>query len=769
MNRRQQFLNTALAVAIVLAFLTFPAAAQKQKNPGISNVCGTFQQDVHFLIVPIPDPTGADPDEGWAYVDSSQKLRTATGIVHDVHVAAPDTPANHDSHDVDFQLRLDPNQEDLITPLQTDSLGIEWENGLDAIIDQTGDGKKTFPRWAWPSDGDRIWIDGNWVYDCGHPVGDNPPIFHAEIHPPRAIATMRDQAAPLPGTGTTPVPVTLTDVYITGRGGYAPQILNCGLNIILGDYGDSCGQSTPPPDFDAKKYTPINDTNFNFKVCLPPRPANTVFSSRVDLGPDNTVSIDPNIRLVTATAPCVGPSDPFLGPRYDQNWMLDVTINLNGTPTPATATYARRVYAGWVAAPDPPLAHRHVTLNKVNLFDDHDTGTPGELSFWWIGLNVAPNAWFRLSDHTGDMSQFGGYIDDSAERTFTGVDWDFYLRSSPRDFYRIVSNGYDQDCSDQILWLDGHYLNADGYIFCWVSDLTEHGANDALDEADALFATGALGNQVIHGGDDYDLHLTFADVPLTNEDTSDLGVSTSCTAADEVPLVGRPVTCTSNVANSGPGLPRAVGATSTFTGTGANVTAATWAYNFPYFDVNRNCTFGGNQASCAVPTVPASGGASLSVTATPTSAGNLVETAAATTTSTDPVNTNNSASTTINVFQGVTIDVQPGDPTNVVELRRQGLVTVAILSTPTFDARTVDPSSVCFGDGDTPAERSCAEVHGRGHLIDVNNDKVPDLVLHYDVLSTGIDPQDAKACLKGKTTSGTGIYGCDAVAARVSP
>jgi len=94
---------------------------------------------------------------------------------------------------------------------------------------------------------------------------------------------------------------------------------------------------------------------------------------------------------------------------------------------------------------------------------------------------------------------------------------------------------------------------------------------------------------------------------------------------------------------------------------------------------------------------------------------------------------------------------------------RPGLIPVAILSDGTFDATTVDPASVCFGDVDAPEERSCTEAHGTGHLEDVDGDGDLDLLLHYRADTTGIDPEDPEACLTGQTFDGEGITGCDAI------
>ncbi len=114
----------------------------------------------------------------------------------------------------------------------------------------------------------------------------------------------------------------------------------------------------------------------------------------------------------------------------------------------------------------------------------------------------------------------------------------------------------------------------------------------------------------------------------------------------------------------------------------------------------------------------------------------------------------------------VSIDVRPRDRDNRIVLAKGGGVAVAILSTRRFDARNVAPSTVCFGDDDHPEQRDCSERHGVGHLRDVNGDRRPDLVLHFDVPATGIDRGDTRACLTGTTFSGATVAGCDRIKTR---
>jgi probable HAF family extracellular repeat protein len=112
-----------------------------------------------------------------------------------------------------------------------------------------------------------------------------------------------------------------------------------------------------------------------------------------------------------------------------------------------------------------------------------------------------------------------------------------------------------------------------------------------------------------------------------------------------------------------------------------------------------------------------------------------------------------------NAVLAVTIDVKPGSATNPVNPRSNGVIPVAILSSPTFNAATVDASSVRFGPG------AAAESHGRGHIEDVNGDGRPDMLLHFDTRASGITCATTSVTLTGRTAlpAGRQIMGTDAV------
>jgi hypothetical protein len=77
------------------------------------------------------------------------------------------------------------------------------------------------------------------------------------------------------------------------------------------------------------------------------------------------------------------------------------------------------------------------------------------------------------------------------------------------------------------------------------------------------------------------------------------------------------------------------------------------------------------------------------------------------------------------------------------------------LSSPTFDATTVDQGTVEFTGA--PA------LSIGGTPDDVNGDGLLDLVLHFSTQSLSLNSGDTEACLTGKTLSGQEFKGCDSV------
>lgn len=110
-----------------------------------------------------------------------------------------------------------------------------------------------------------------------------------------------------------------------------------------------------------------------------------------------------------------------------------------------------------------------------------------------------------------------------------------------------------------------------------------------------------------------------------------------------------------------------------------------------------------------------------------------------------------------NNIANATIDIKPGSNPNTINLNSNGLISVAILTTQSFNATSVLPFSVRFGPNEAP------ESHAKGHIEDVDKDGDLDLLLHFETQKTGLASGQTSATLTGLTSSGTKVWGVDAI------
>ena len=202
-----------------------------------------------------------------------------------------------------------------------EDMEVEWENGsvMHVNSDSANNTRKwgSLPEYAWPSIGDRVWLEGRWIFDCGHagvsdglvaadglsllPNGTHANDyvkFESEIHPPRALATFRinhtalsqettnssgdpfraqsdEPSSWLPVTGTalpqqagtppwtppTLIPVTEADIFVSGNGGGANDL----CNIV--NRSDSSGDCSPYSH--TGPVIPITSYNYVFDIYPP--------------------------------------------------------------------------------------------------------------------------------------------------------------------------------------------------------------------------------------------------------------------------------------------------------------------------------------------------------------------------------------------------------------------------------------------------------------------------------------------------------------------
>lgn len=102
----------------------------------------------------------------------------------------------------------------------------------------------------------------------------------------------------------------------------------------------------------------------------------------------------------------------------------------------------------------------------------------------------------------------------------------------------------------------------------------------------------------------------------------------------------------------------------------------------------------------------------------------------------------------------VAIDIKPGSDVNSINLKSKGLVPVAILTTESFDALSVDIDSVVFAGAYSVAAQ----------IEDVNGDGMNDLLFHFRTQDlSDLSAGSTKAVLTGTTLEGTPISGEDSV------
>jgi VCBS repeat-containing protein len=124
----------------------------------------------------------------------------------------------------------------------------------------------------------------------------------------------------------------------------------------------------------------------------------------------------------------------------------------------------------------------------------------------------------------------------------------------------------------------------------------------------------------------------------------------------------------------------------------------------------------------------------------------------------------------VSEIRQVEIDIQPGDSNNAVNSKSN--ISVAILSSATFDARDVDISSLRFGrtgDEDSLVRHKKTNLPKSFRWEDVNGDGRLDLIVQFDADLTGLVAGDTEAHLTGRLSDGTALAGSDEVAVKSHP
>jgi N-acetylneuraminic acid mutarotase len=111
-------------------------------------------------------------------------------------------------------------------------------------------------------------------------------------------------------------------------------------------------------------------------------------------------------------------------------------------------------------------------------------------------------------------------------------------------------------------------------------------------------------------------------------------------------------------------------------------------------------------------------------------------------------------------FIRIAIDIKPGDPKNTINLTSGGDLQVAIFSSLTFSASTIDPTTARLA-GAAPGTQG----NGRpeSSFADVNRDGLPDLLLRFGIRNLQLSSTATEAVVKATTYSGQRIRGVDSI------
>lgn len=191
----------------------------------------------------------------WVSAGNTDVPRVAQGlVVVESKRSGEDNWAKHYSYDWNFRLELqepfaqlnsDANQQHNV-PDMTDvdgtvvpshralTLEVEWETDY-------------FPELFRPQIGDRAFVVGRWIFDCGHPP------FETEIHPPHFVAFARRSSYVFQGESA-PADAMLVYLYAYGRGS--------GLRGVVDYFSiEDSNMSAFANDYEFELPTPTRPTN----------------------------------------------------------------------------------------------------------------------------------------------------------------------------------------------------------------------------------------------------------------------------------------------------------------------------------------------------------------------------------------------------------------------------------------------------------------------------------------------------------------------------
>jgi hypothetical protein len=320
---------------------------------------------------------------GWYAILANRAPMTLEGQVVENHVASDDFAGVHFAQDYNFFVYPDESYRKLMAmpgnfdegdPYELGRIEVEWER-------RNVEGKNRiaagFPQWAWPAQGDRVRVDGTWIYDCGH-HSSGPNGYRSEIHPPRFAVTYRNNA--LAETGDA---VGRLGSYHQGSDGltWATRADIFGSSFG-GDAIWSEEGSTLLTHGTDKWWQAVNDRDYLFEVLAPPKPSPDAQLTYWEC--DHLKAGDCATQgLPNTDTPVVGAAQPSVEvtalPSSSAIPGYKVWVRFGAVPVPASRllVVGKTIWVGWknidpkvADAIGPHLLNYTVTFNHVNILEN---------------------------------------------------------------------------------------------------------------------------------------------------------------------------------------------------------------------------------------------------------------------------------------------------------------------------------------------------------------------------------------------------------------
>jgi hypothetical protein len=177
----------------------------------------------------------------WVSVEPADTPKIMEGMVVESRPAGNDNMAVHSSMDWNAFVELDAKyahlnsdinvRDSIDAPEMRDVNGKTIPAHRALVVEMEWETAYLDPRFR-PKAGDRAWMIGRWIFDCGHPESAILSAYTTEMHPPQAVSFTRSEPHVFSGD-TSAVAANVSYIYVYGRGSGKSQVLSESLSIFF--------------------------------------------------------------------------------------------------------------------------------------------------------------------------------------------------------------------------------------------------------------------------------------------------------------------------------------------------------------------------------------------------------------------------------------------------------------------------------------------------------------------------------------------------------